>query len=166
MSKRRRHWIVFGLIALVVLAADQATKAVVRSQIAFGDEVPAFGPFSIHHVRNSGIIGGHLQGIALPLGIATTVVIAGIVVYFARLGTMRPAFTLAAGLLLGGSLGNLIDRLRLGYVTDFLDRDGGGAFNLADVSITIGVAAIAVAVLLRTSKASSPQSPGASDSQA
>jgi signal peptidase II len=139
--------VVLILAAAVVVAADQATKAIVRATLDLGETVDAVGPFSIHHVRNSGILGGHLQGSALPVAVATTVALAVVVVYLARRDATRPAVAAAFGLLLGGGLGNLIDRLRLGYVTDFIDRGQGGVFNLADVAISLAIATLLIVAL-------------------
>ncbi len=70
------------------------------------------------------------------------------VVYFARSGARHPVIPAALGLLIGGSLSNLVDRIRLGYVTDFIDLGWWPAFNLADSFIVIGVAMLVVAALL------------------
>jgi signal peptidase II len=141
--------ILLTVFATVVVVADQVTKAFVRSTVDLGEEAPGIGPFSLHHVRNSGILGGHLEGSALPLAIVTTIALAGLVVYTARQRATRPTILVALGLVLGGGLGNLVDRLRLGYVTDFIDRSGGGAFNLADVAITLGLALVLIGSLSR-----------------
>ena len=144
-------WIAFALAVSVAVAADQATKAAVRAALPLGAEEPGLGPFSLHHVRNSGILGGHLQGSALPIGIVTTVALLGLVVFVARRGRRRLLDMAAFGLVLGGGVGNLADRLRLGYVTDFLDRGGSGAFNVADVAILAGLVLLGAATLLRPS---------------
>jgi signal peptidase II len=147
MTSNRLPWIVLGVAAGVALVTDQATKAAVRANLAFGESVDAAGPFTIHHVRNSGILGGHLQGSALPIAIVTAVALAGLAVYALRRNPGRPMAAVAFGLVLGGGLGNLVDRLRLGYVTDFIDRGSGGAFNLADVAITLGLVVFVLATL-------------------
>lgn len=152
----RASWIGVGAVAGLVAALDQLTKAVVRAQLELGEQRPTFGPFSIHHVRNSGILGGHLQGIAVPLGAATAVLLAALVVFLARRARPGPTEIVALGLLLGGGLGNLVDRLRLGYVTDFVDRGNDRAFNLADASITLGLVTLAIALLVRRWRARPP----------
>jgi signal peptidase II len=156
---RRAHWIAFAGVAAAALAADQATKAIVRATLELGDSVPAVGPFSIHHVRNSGLLGGHLEGTALPLAIVTAVALAGLVVYVLRRRDAGWLSVVGFGLLLGGGLGNLADRLRLGYVTDFLDRGADGAFNVADVFVTLGLLTIVVAHLCRRPAAPSRLEP-------
>ena len=131
------------------LAVDQATKALVRASVELGEARELAGPLMVSHVRNSGILGGHLQGSAVPIGIATTVALAGLLAYLLRRARASVLEAIGGGLVLGGGLGNLVDRLRLGYVTDFLDRGSGGAFNLADVSILIGLVLLGVAALAR-----------------
>jgi signal peptidase II len=149
VAPRRRHWIAFAAFAAAVLAADQVTKAIVRATLDLGEAVPAVGPFSIHHVRNSGILGGHLQGTAVPIAVASAAALAALVVYVLRRRNPGILSVVGFGLLLGGGLGNLVDRLRLGYVTDFVDRGQGGAFNLADLAVTLGLVVLLVAHVLR-----------------
>jgi signal peptidase II len=135
-------------VAGLVAGGDQITKALIRGTLAFGEERAAAGPFSIHHVRNSGILGGHLEGNGLLLGIATAIMLAALVAFVAVRRPRLPEIV-AFGLILGGGLGNLVDRLRLGYVTDFIDRGNDRAFNLADVGITLGLLVLAASYLLR-----------------
>ncbi|NUT56698.1 MAG: signal peptidase II [Thermoleophilia bacterium] len=137
-----RQWV--GLAAIVVAAvlADQVTKQVVARALALGEEVQIAGPFSIHHVHNSGIAFGFFAS-ATSIVIAVTAVAVGwMLLFFSRSGSRHPVLPVALGLVLGGSLGNLLDRVRLGYVTDFLDFRFWPAFNLADVFIVVGVAAL------------------------
>jgi signal peptidase II len=145
----RIQWIVFASVAGLVLAADQTTKAIVRATLGLGEARPGVGPFSIHHVRNSGILGGHLEGSALPMAAVTAVALAALVVYLVRRRHESIVSIVGFALLLGGGLGNLVDRLRLGYVTDFIDRGGDGAFNVADVCVTLGLITVLAAFLLR-----------------
>ena len=137
-----RQWV--GLAAIVVAAvlADQVTKQVVARALALGEEVQIAGPFSIHHVHNSGIAFGFFAS-ATSIVIAVTAVAVGwMLLFFSRSGSRHPVLPVALGLVLGGSLGNLLDRVRLGYVTDFLDFRFWPAFNLADVFIVVGGAAL------------------------
>lgn len=146
---RRIQWIVFASVAGFVLAADQTTKWMVRATLGPGEARPGVGPFSIHHVRNSGILGGHFEGTALPMAAVTAVALAALVVYVVRRRRQSLLSVVGFGLLLGGGLGNLVDRLRLGYVTDFIDRGGDGAFNVADVCVTLGLITILATLLLQ-----------------
>jgi signal peptidase II len=146
MRARRADWLVLATLAVAALAADQVTKALVRATLDVGEE-SAVGPVAVRHVRNSGILGGHFQGSGLVVGALTTLVVAGIVVAFARYGGTKRLYPIAFGLLVGGSLGNLVDRLRLGYVTDFIARDAEKAANLADAAIVVALVFLLVAWL-------------------
>ena len=137
-----RHWLSLGAIALAAVAADQLTKQVVARALALGEEVEIAGPFSLHHVHNSGIAFG-LFSSATSIVIALTALAVGwMLVFFARSGARHPILPVALGFVLGGSAGNLLDRVRLGHVTDFLDFRYWPAFNLADVFIVVGVATL------------------------
>jgi signal peptidase II len=127
-------------VAGAVIAADQITKAIVRSRLALGEAVDLAGPFQFHHVRNTGIAFGLFPGAASPVTILTGIAVIWMFVYFARSGARHPVLPVALGFLVGGSLSNLVDRLRQGYVTDFIDPMYWPAFNLGDTAITIGVA--------------------------
>ncbi len=143
-----RQWAGLGLIAAAALAADQVAKLAVRSNLALDDAVHVVGPLSIRHIPNSGIAFG-LFSRAVPIVIGlTTLAIAWMLVVFARSGARHPVLAPAFGLLAGGSLGNLADRLRLGHVTDFITVSQWPTFNLADAFITVGVVLLAVAFLL------------------
>jgi signal peptidase II len=146
MRARGADWLVLATLAVAALAADQVTKALVRATLDVGEE-SAVGPVAVRHVRNSGILGGHFQGSGLVVGALTTLVVAGIVVAFARYGGTKRLYPIAFGLLVGGSLGNLVDRLRLGYVTDFIARDAEKAANLADAAIVVALVFLLVAWL-------------------
>jgi signal peptidase II len=133
------QWLWLALVAAAVIVADQLTKHIVSSQLALYHEIGVIGPFSIHHVRNSGIAFG-LFGNATPIVIAlTAVAVVWMLVFFARTGARHPVLPVALGLLIGGSVSNLADRIRLGHVTDFLDFRYWPAFNLADTCIVVGV---------------------------
>jgi signal peptidase II len=135
----RVQWIVLAIVAGAAIVADQLTKQVVGRTLALGDSVDLVGPFSIHHVQNSGIAFG-LFGSRTAIVIAVTAVAVGaMLAFFARSGRRHPVLPVALGLVLGGSVANLIDRVRLGHVTDFLDLVAWPAFNLADTFIVVGV---------------------------
>jgi signal peptidase II len=143
------QWVVLGLVAGAAVLADQLTKQVVGRTLALGESVDIAGPFSIHHVQNSGIAFG-LFGSRTPIVIAvTTVAVGAMLLFFARSGRRHPVLPVALGLVLGGSIANLIDRVRLGHVTDFLDFVAWPAFNLADTFIVVGVAILFGTLVLR-----------------
>src|SRR4029079_17770314 len=120
------------------VCADQLTKAIVSTRLGLGGAGDAVGSFKIHHVRHTGIAFGlFADSTSVVIGL-TGVAIGALVVFFARSGRRHPLLPVAVGLGLGGGLSNLVDRLRLGYVTDFLDLDYWPAFNLADTFIVVG----------------------------
>jgi signal peptidase II len=139
LSAGSAQWLELAVVAFAAAAADQLTKAVVSGQLALGDAVEIVGPFSIHHVRNTGIAFGLFSGATSIVIALTSLAIGALVLFFARSGRRHPLLPVAVGLVLGGSISNLVDRLRLGHVTDFLDLDYWPAFNLADTFIVVGV---------------------------
>jgi signal peptidase II len=142
------QWLALGSVALAAIVADQLTKHVVGRTLALGESVHILGPFSIHHVQNSGIAFG-LFSSRTALVIAVTGAAVGLMLwFFARSAKRHPVLPVALGLVLGGSVANLIDRVRLGYVTDFLDFVAWPAFNLADTFIVVGVALLFGALVL------------------
>ncbi len=137
-----RQWLSLAAIVVAAVAADQLTKQVVARALSLGEEVEIAGPFSIHHVHNSGIAFGFFSSATSIVIIVTTIAVGWMLVFFSRSGARHPVLPVALGLVLGGSLGNLLDRVRLGHVTDFLDFRYWPAFNLADVFIVVGVATL------------------------
>ena len=127
-----------AVLAVVVVVADQATKALVRANIDLGSRDGVLPGVELVHVRNRGVAFGLFSdgGVVLvAIGVASVV---ALLAFFAT-HSRRPLVWLPTGLLLGGAAGNLIDRLRQGFVTDFIDLPAWPAFNLADTGITIGV---------------------------
>jgi signal peptidase II len=142
------QWVSLGAVALSALGADQLTKAIVTTRLDLNDEVHIIGPFAIHHVTNSGIAFG-LFASATPIVILlTSLAVAWMLYFFARSGSRHPVLPVALGLVIGGSSSNLVDRVRLGHVTDFLDLRYWPAFNLADTFIVVGVAALLLALVM------------------
>ncbi|HEX9434946.1 MAG TPA: signal peptidase II [Burkholderiales bacterium] len=139
-----RAWRWFALAAAVVLA-DQATKTLVLGRFAPGERLEITGFFNMVLVYNKGAAFSFLsdaQGWQTPLLIAFAVVAIGIVGTLLVRSPSRGLFCTGLALILGGALGNLIDRLRFGQVVDFLDFHALGwhwpAFNVADSAITVG----------------------------
>ena len=142
------QWLALGAVAAAAIAADQATKAIVARELALGEEVNVVGPLSIHHVENSGIAFGLFSTATAGVIVLTGVAVTWMILFFARSGGRHPILPVALGLLLGGSVSNLVDRIRLGHVTDFLDFRFWPAFNLADSFIVAGVAVLIGALLI------------------
>lgn len=145
MTDRQGKWnIVFFLIALLVVTADQLSKTWIRSELAFGQSLPETGFFQLTHVRNTGAAFGLFQGQTFYLTIVALIGVAIILFYVFNGFRHSPLLNnklgkSALGLVLGGTIGNLIDRLRLGYVTDFIDIGIWPAFNVADSAIVVGI---------------------------
>jgi len=133
------QWLSLVAIALAAVAADQLTKHIVASQLALDDGVHVVGPLSIRHVQNSGIAFGFFSQATAVVVVVTAIAVAWMLAFFARSGARHPVLPVALGLVIGGSVSNLADRARLGYVTDFIDIRHWPAFNLADTFIVIGV---------------------------
>jgi len=154
LQDKWRH-VVFSLTGLLIVVADQLSKVWIRTNLVEGQSLFEVGFFRITHVHNTGAAFGLLQGQSFAL---TIVAITGIIVllvyafvfyrHFPWLDNMLTKFGL--GLMLGGTLGNLIDRLRFGYVTDFIDFGYWPAFNVADSAITVGVIIFACSLLRLT----------------
>jgi signal peptidase II len=136
------HWVGLAAVAVAAVVADQLTKHVVASEVQLDNEVKVLGPFTIHHVQNSGIAFGLFSSATAAVIVLTLIAIAWMIGFFARSGARHPLLPVAVGLLIGGSISNLADRVRLGHVTDFLDFRYWPAFNLADSFIVIGVAVL------------------------
>jgi signal peptidase II len=144
MSTRRARMAGAAIaVAALVIVVDQVAKAIVRHEIAPGESVGVIGGF-LHLVlaRNSGIAGGHFADAGAGAIIAISVVALTGLVFVARSLGPRRWLWLPVGLIVGGGLGNLLDRVRVGYVTDFIVFGHGGPANLADQAITVGIVAL------------------------
>jgi signal peptidase II len=125
-------------VTLLVLGADQLSKAVVRAEVVPGEVVDLPGGVQIVRVANRGIAFGLLEGAGSWVLVIAALAFAALLMYFLA-SAERPGLWLPIGLLAGGAVGNLIDRAREGFVTDFIDPPAWPAFNVADIAITLGV---------------------------
>jgi len=141
------QWLALAAIALAAIAADQLTKHIVVSTLQLDEGTHVIGPLWIHHVQNSGIAFGLFSSATAVVIVLTGIAVAWMLVYFARSGGRHPILPVALGLVIGGSASNLLDRVRLGHVTDFIDLRFWPAFNLADSFIVIGVGLLLAALL-------------------
>ncbi len=139
LAAKPLQWASLAAVAVASIGADQVTKRLVLGTLGLDDEVRVLGPFSIHHVQNSGIAFGLFSRATPVVTVLTAVAVGWMLLFFARSGARHPILPTALGLLIGGSMSNLVDRIRLGHVTDFLDFRYWPAFNLADSFIVIGV---------------------------
>lgn len=149
------------LVALMAIALDQVTKAlVVRTW-----PVPQSGQFSLigtwlvlTYIQNSGIAFGLFQGIPQLFTVTSLLIVIGMTYYYLRhIPAGDRLLPVVFGLIIGGALGNVIDRIRLGYVVDWIQTFGGRfpVFNLADSAVVIGVALFALHSVLNDPPASS-----------
>jgi len=127
-----------GIVALIAIAVDQVSKAIVRGEVQPGESVNLFAGIDIVHVSNEGIAFGMLDDAGVLVLVIAAVAFAVLLGLF-LVSAERPGLWLPIGLLAGGAVGNLIDRIREGAVTDFIDLPNWPAFNVADIEITVGV---------------------------
>ena len=142
-SDGRPSWPVFLGLAGLILVLDQLTKAWLVSFLHPGQSVGVIGDYvRLVHSQNNGGLFGLFRGQALVFGLISIVVIGLIIIYHARAGGGR-YLSITLGLLLGGALGNLVDRIRLSYVVDFVDAGIGDlrwyTFNVADAAISFSL---------------------------
>lgn len=140
------------IVALVITVADQVTKEAIRGAFLPGHTMPVIeGFFNLTHVRNTGAAWGILGGQNASLTILSVVMLVVMVLFRRSFLSDTWEHRLALGLMLGGILGNLLDRVRFGWVTDFLDFHLGAShwpsFNIADAAICTGVGIYIISAL-------------------
>ncbi|HEY5709655.1 MAG TPA: signal peptidase II [Solirubrobacterales bacterium] len=143
---RARAWGLAGALAGLILVLDQVAKAVVEAELVPGEDVDVLGPLELTLSHNTGVAFGLASGggallVALPI---LALVAVGVV--FSR-DPNRRGMWVAVGLLAGGALGNLVDRVRADAVTDYIQVGSWPAFNVADIAVTAGVLLFALAYL-------------------
>lgn len=149
----RWHPLIFYTVAALILIADQISKACIRSLLYPGQSIPEDGFFHLTHVQNTGAAFGMLHGQFLFL---TIFAIIGVVIILCYALYYHKRFPLLAswygsvvmGMVLAGCAGNLIDRLRQGYVTDFIGVGPWPLFNVADSSLSVGIVLFACILLM------------------
>jgi signal peptidase II len=141
------QWAGLAAVAVAAIVADQVTKRAIEERLAL-EETHRVLPFvSITHVRNSGIAFGIFPGRLGIVSLLTAAAVVWMLVHFARSGSRHVLFPVALGLLVGGSISNLADRVRNGHVTDFIHISHWPTFNLADSFIVIGVGLLALGLV-------------------
>jgi len=155
--------IIFGSVVVLVVVVDQLTKALVRANLAVGQVWYDAGFVQIIHVQNTGAAFGLFKDHSITI-IITSII--GIVVILVLVFLLRSRWhflesmwvRMGMALVMGGTIGNnLIDRIRQGYVTDFLDFKVWPAFNVADASITVGVIIVAYRLIFYSGTAKSKE---------
>ncbi len=134
--RRHRQW--FFAAALITLFVDQASKSLIRTWLPLGASVPIL-PNALHftHTQNPGAAFGLFPNATMLL-IVIALSVSAILLWLGRQGFDKRRVAVATGMMLGGAIGNLIDRLRFGAVTDFIDLRVWPIFNIADTALTIG----------------------------
>jgi signal peptidase II len=153
LKKLLKDYLVLGLIVVIVIALDQLTKNMVRNALPLGgmwSPWPWLEPYArIVHWYNTGVAFGMFQGFGGIFTIIAIIVSVAIIYYYPRVPAEDWSLRLAMGLQMGGALGNMIDRLTQGHVTDFISVGNFAVFNVADSSITIGVAILLLGVYIQ-----------------
>jgi signal peptidase II len=150
-TRYRPHWLVFLGLAAIIVVLDQLSKAWIVANLDPGEAMRIVGDLlRLIYTQNSGGLFGMFQENAAVFALVSTAVIGFIVLFHAR-SAPSLATSIALGLLLGGAVGNLIDRLRYGYVVDFVDMGVGDwrffTYNVADAAITVAIISLIVLAL-------------------
>jgi signal peptidase II len=153
------RWPIFGALAAVVVVVDQLSKAWLVSFLDPGERTPIVGDLvRLVHSQNTGALFGLFKDQALLFGVVSIGVV-GLIVWFHRSSGRNTMLSVALGLLLGGAIGNMIDRFRLGYVIDWVDAGIGDlrfyTFNVADSAISVSILLLILTAFL--------PAPGATD---
>lgn len=154
-TAQQRRWLVPLLIGLVVLAADQASKIWIRATLGpepLRQAIPLIGDWSnLIYSRNTGVAFGLFQNMSPLFTVLSLLISLGaIYVYIIYLPNQHTGVQISMGLIIGGALGNVADRIRLGYVVDFIQIGWWPVFNVADSAITVGATILAVYLLFAT----------------
>jgi signal peptidase II len=147
-------WLRAGAVVVCVLVLDQLSKRAVRDSITPGDEHRLLPGVQLVNTRNHGVAFGFLPGSHTAVTVLIAVALVVLLVYFA-LHARRRLMWLPTGMLVGGALGNIVDRAREGSVTDFIKLPlGWPPFNLADAAITLGI--LILFVIIDSSRRTQP----------
>jgi signal peptidase II len=138
-----RLWVFAGALCALVLSVDQVAKALVESHLVPGEYVEVLGPLELTLSHNRGVAFGLAGGAGIGL-VAVTLAALGLIVYLFARDPVRPGMWVATGLVAGGALGNLADRVFAGEVTDYIAVGSWPPFNIADIAITCGVVLLAL----------------------
>lgn len=142
-----KDWLFYGLV-IGVFIFDQITKAIIRSSLSLGDSWPEEGMFRIVHGLNTGSAFGLFAGFTNLLVVASIIGIVFILFVFLKQNSSVIWLRMSLGLIVGGALGNLFDRVKDGAVVDFISVGWWPAFNIADSSISIGMGLLLITMLL------------------
>lgn len=149
----------FVLLAALVVIFDQITKVILRETLELGDREWLTEFFAFSHVANDGGAFGVFGGQNTVLAVSAVVAIGVVAIYYFFPPMNHWLVRSGLALILGGAIGNLLDRIYQGHVTDFIDFIHFPAFNVADAAINVGVAAIVIALLFSDLIKRNPRSP-------
>jgi signal peptidase II len=133
------EWVALGAVATTVLVADQVTKSIATRTLTLERPVRLMPFLDLTRIHNTGIAFGQFTGLQPLVMVLVVVAVAWMTAFFARAGGRHPLFPVALGLLVGGAVSNFFDRVRAGFVTDFIHLHHWPIFNLADTCIVVGV---------------------------
>lgn len=157
MRRYIKSYLALVFVAILIVGLDQLTKAWVRTNIPLGSSiVPVEGFFSFFrlvHWYNTGVAFGLFQGFGDFFTVLAIIVALAIIYYYPRVPEQDWTLRLAMGLQLGGALGNLVDRVTIGHVTDFIAVGNFPVFNIADSSISVGVGVLVLGMLIQERRA-------------
>ena len=144
--------VVFGSLAVLVVIADQLTKSWIRTRLTLGEVFWDKGFVQIVHVQNTGasfgILTGHTLLIIIAVFLEMILILSIVYLFHKRLSFLDSMLMrVGAGLIFGGAIGNQVDRLMLGHVTDFIDFKWWPAFNVADASAVVGTIIVAYCII-------------------
>ena len=169
MKQKTKSNLMLVLIALVVIALDQLTKRAVQQNLALGEALLVFPPWEfvriVHWVNTGAAFGMFQGGNAVLIGLTVAITLA-ILIYYQTLPEDHLFQRICLALIVGGSIGNLIDRLTLGYVVDFVAVGRFPVFNLADSCVTVSVILLLISTIIEERKAQSTEKSSEEDAQA
>ena len=147
----------FLLTAALVVTLDQVSKWLITRSLVWGQSVPEEGIFRFTYVRNTGGAFGLFQNQNAPLIVTAVIGAIALAFLYRYRGSQSWLLRLILGMQLGGAIGNLVDRVRLGYVVDFFDWGFWPVFNVADASITVSIILLIAYIVLRGDQGSLPR---------
>jgi signal peptidase II len=155
-QKRTLQYLLLFGIAAIVIILDQWSKTLIRQNLALGEEIypiAFLAPFfRFTFWQNTGAAWGIFQNANIPLLILSSIIAVFIILYYHKAFDEPLIYRISMGLLLGGAVGNIIDRIQLGYVTDFIAVGRFPVFNVADSCVTIGVFLMLLGLLIQEHK--------------
>ena len=152
-----KRWLIFLLLAAFIVALDQVSKFWIISHLSIGESLPEIGRLRIIHLQNTGAIFGMFTDHSLLLTIVALIGLIVILIFFRYFSESSILSAIALGLVFGGAIGNLIDRIRIGAVTDFIYVRLWGDFywpacNVADSAISVGVIVLMIFIILEIAR--------------